>query len=55
MIPRQQGVVLVGFASVRKLTRQLCLDNVYFPKLDQVSATVEQAKAAQATFICRLL
>jgi hypothetical protein len=42
-------------ASVWKLTRQLCLHNVYFPKLDQLCATVEQAKAAQATFIYRLL
>ena len=25
-----------------KLTRRLCLHNVYFPKLDQVCATVEQ-------------
>jgi hypothetical protein len=40
---------------VWKLTRQLCLHNVYFPKLDQVDATAEQAKAAQATFICCLL
>jgi len=42
-------------ASVWKLTRQLCPHNVYFPKLDQLCATVEQAKVAQATFICRLL
>ena len=40
---------------VWKLTRRLCLHNVYFPKLDQVCAIAEQAKAAQATFICCLL
>jgi transposase len=27
---------------VWKLTRRLCLHNVYFPKLDQVCATAEQ-------------